>query len=94
MSPAASVHVPAQHLEPENCSGPEVPTKDDPLWPAWVWDSEWPKPGYMIISDQGRVTWTKASLVCRKQGAGGAPIPLLCLPTTAPALASLSPSLA
>lgn len=31
MASAASVHVPAQHLEPENCSGPEVTAKDDSL---------------------------------------------------------------
>lgn len=31
MASAASVHVPAQRLEPENCSGPEVPAKDDSL---------------------------------------------------------------
>lgn len=86
LAPAAAVHVPAQHLEPEASSGPDDPAKDDPLRPAWAWDSEWPKPGYVIIYGQdGATQGPDQALFAGSRGAGGVPLSLLCLPTTAPA---------
>lgn len=93
MVPAASVHVPAQHLESENCSGPEIPIKEDPLWPARVWDSDWPKPGYTYLTRVGPLGPSQV-LFAGSREAGGILLPLLCLPTTAPAPASLSLRLA
>lgn len=78
MAPAASVHVPAQHL------GPDDPAKDDPLWPAWTWDSDWPKPGYMIISSQDGATRGSGQALFAGSREAGVPLSLLCLPTTAP----------